>query len=296
MNDTPRRIRIAHSPDADDAFMFWGLASGRVGAPGFVFEHVLKDIETLNQAALRGEYEVTAVSIHAWPRISDRYLLMPCGASMGEGYGPVVVAKRKLANLRGKRVAIPGPLTSAALALQLWEPEAIPVALPFDRIGEAVLAGEVDAGVIIHEGQLTWQEEGLVKVVDLGEWWAESQDGLPLPLGGNAIRRDLGPETIQTVTRVVHESIALGLKERRPALDHALSYARGLPRERADRFVGMYVNDRTLDYGADGREAIRRFLALGQARGLVAPDARLDVVELEPRRPQRPRVQSQVTA
>lgn len=273
-------IRVGHSPDADDAFMFWGLASGRVRAPGLRFEHVLTDIETLNQAALRGEYEVTAVSIHAWPRIADRYLLMPCGASAGEGYGPVVVSARELPSLRGRTVAIPGELTSAALALRLFEPGVVPVVLPFDRIGDAVLAGEVEAGVIIHEGQLTWQDEGLRRVVDLGVWWAETQDGLPLPLGGNAVRRDLGTEVVRAVTGAVRESIALGLAERDAALDHALAWARGLARWRADRFVGMYVNHRTLDWGDDGREAVRRFLELGVARGLLPGPVRLDWAEL----------------
>lgn len=276
-----RALTIAHSPDSDDAFMFWGLASGRVALPGIRFEHLLSDIETLNQAALAGTHEVTAVSIHAFPRIADRYLLMSCGASAGEGYGPVVVARRPLPNLRGRSVAVPGELTSAALALRLFEPEARPVVLPFDRIGEAVLAGEVEAGVIIHEGQLTWQDEGLTRVVDLGAWWSETQGGLPLPLGGNAIRRDLGPELIGRVTRAVKESIALGLAEREPALDHALAWARGLPRWRADRFVGMYVNRRTLEWGEDGREAVRRFLELGVQHGIVKGPVQLEWAEPE---------------
>ncbi|MBA2565478.1 MAG: ABC transporter substrate-binding protein [Gemmatimonadetes bacterium] len=282
-----RTLRIAHSPDADDAFMFYALARDRIPTAGYAFEHVLADIETLNRAALEGLYEVTACSIHAYPYLSDRYALLNSGASMGEGYGPVLVARRPLdreslaaatvgATAR-ERVAVPGALTSAYLALKLWMPEIQPIVLPFDRILEAVRDGEVVAGVIIHEGQLTFADEGLHAVVDLGAWWREST-GLPLPLGGNAIRRDLGRETIEEVAGIVRESIRYGIEHAEEALEHARGYGRGLTAERAARFVGMYVNQRTLDYGPDGRRAVQRFLDLGAESGFIARRVRVDFV------------------
>ena len=274
-------IVLAHSPDSDDAFMFYGLRAGAVDTEGLRYRHELADIETLNRRALRGELAVTAVSFHAYAYLADRYALLPHGASFGDGYGPCVVARkggsspRTLAALAGRKVAIPGALTSAALALRLYAPAAETVVIPFDRVGDAVTRGEVDAGVVIHEGQLTWQDEGFHLVADLGVVWKE-ETGLPLPLGGNAVRKDLGPETIGRISRGLGRSIAYALAHREEALTDALRFARGLPREKADRFVGMYVNDWTLSYGERGREAVRLFLARGHAAGLlpasVAPE------------------------
>jgi 1,4-dihydroxy-6-naphthoate synthase len=255
------KITVAHSPDSDDAFMFYGLARGLVPTGGIEVEHVLCDIETLNRAAFDGTYEVSAVSFHAYAHLTDKYLLLPHGSSMGDGYGPIVVARKNAsASLRDLTVAVPGTLTTAFLGLRLYDPDVKYVVMPFDRIQEAVRDGEVDAGLIIHEGQLTYEDEGLKKVVDLGEWWSARTGGLPLPLGGNVIRRDLGPEMIAKVSVLLRESIAYGLGHRGEALDHALQYGRGLDRSRADRFVGMYVNELTLDYGPRGREAVQRLL------------------------------------
>ena len=255
------KITVAHSPDSDDAFMFYGLASGHVSADGMEFEHLLCDIETLNRAAFDGTYEVSAVSFNAYAHLTDKYLLLPHGSSMGDKYGPIVVARENgPSTTKGITVAIPGTLTTAFLALRLYDPDVATVVMPFDRIQEAVRDGEVDAGLIIHEGQLTYADDGLKKIVDLGEWWADLTQGLPLPLGGNVIRRDLGPDTIRTVSRLLHDSIAYGLEHRAEALDHALQYGRGLDRTRADRFVGMYVNDLTLAYGDRGRAAVQRLL------------------------------------
>src|SRR5713226_4059690 len=240
------KIHIAHSPDSDDAFMFYGLASGRVPSNGFEIEHVLSDIETLNRAAFEGRYEISAVSFHAYAHVTDRYILLPHGASMGDRYGPVVVAKRDgPSSLHGIRVAIPGELTTAFLTLRLFEPAVEYVVMPFDQIQEKVHAGEVAAGLLIHEGQLTYAEEGLRKIVDLGEWCADRTAGLPLPLGGNVIRRDLGAPTIATLSRLLHESIAYGLEHRDEAVDYAMQFGRGLDRAAVDQFVGMYVNNRT---------------------------------------------------
>jgi 1,4-dihydroxy-6-naphthoate synthase len=266
----PRTIRVAHSPDSDDAFMFWALATGRVDTEGLVYEHVLKDIETLNREAAAGTYEVTALSIHAYAYLADRYDLLPHGASMGDGYGPVLVAKAgfREADLAAAEVAIPGERTSAALALGLWRPGLRTRVLDFQAIGPAVLAGEVGAGLLIHEGQLTFAEEGLAAIVDLGAWW-KGETGLPLPLGGNGIRRDLGPELSARVSRHLRESIAHGLAHRAEGLAHAARYSRGLTPERTDRFVGMYVNDWTLDYGERGRRALALFLDRGHAAGLL---------------------------
>jgi 1,4-dihydroxy-6-naphthoate synthase len=272
------KISIAHSPDSDDAFMFYPLARNRLDTDDLIFEHVLGDIESLNRQAFCGTHEVTAVSMHAYAHLDDRYGLLGSGASMGDGYGPVVVARRPLRpdELAGALVAIPGDLTSAALALKMWNPELETVVMPFDRIGESVASNEADAGVLIHEGQLTWQDEGLKKIVDLGQWWAEESGGLPLPLGGNVIRRDLGDELIGRVARLLRASIAYSLEHRDEALEYALHFGRGLDRSRADRFVGMYVNELTLDYGERGRRAVCAFFERACSEGLVPRIPRLD--------------------
>jgi 1,4-dihydroxy-6-naphthoate synthase len=266
----PQRITVAHSPDADDAFMFYALAQGKVGDPDLDFVHVLQDIQTLNERAFRGEYEVTAVSFHAYAYLADRYALLPHGASMGDGYGPMIVAAAPLSPeaLRGKRIAVPGRLTTAVLALDLWCPGLDQTVVPFDQIPDAVLAGRVDAGLIIHEGQVTYQNQGLHKVADLGAWW-KGETGLPLPLGGNVIRKDLGPDLRRRVSRLLRESIQYGLAHRTDALSHAMQYGRDLDASLADRFVGMYVNHWTLDYGEPGRQAVRLLLRRGHERGIL---------------------------
>jgi 1,4-dihydroxy-6-naphthoate synthase len=270
-------ITVAHSPDSDDAFMFYGLASGAVDAGDLQIEQVLADIETLNRAAFEGTYEVSAVSFHAYAYLSDRYALLPHGASMGDNYGPMVVVRQDgPTTLEGVTVAIPGLLTSAWLALQMYQPGLDHVVMPFDEILEAVRDGKVDAGLIIHEGQLTYADEGLRKLVDLGEWWYERTGGLPLPLGCNVIRRDLGAETMARVSTLLHDSIATALNDREKAVDYAIDFGRGLDRARTDRFVGMYVNALTLDYGERGREAVRRFMGEAYDTGLVPH--RVDVV------------------
>ena len=264
------KIRIAHSPDSDDAFMFYGLASGRLAADGFELEHVLADIETLNRAAFEGLYEITAVSFHAYAYLTDRYLLLPHGASMGDRYGPIVVARNDgPSSLEGVRVAVPGELTTAFLTLRLFDPAVQYVVVPFDQIQDQVRAGQIPAGLLIHEGQLTYADEGLKKIVDLGEWWADRTGGLPLPLGGNIIRRDLGPATIARLSGLLHDSIAYGLDHRREAVEYAMQFGRGLDRGRTDAFVGMYVNNLTLDYGERGREAVRRLLGDARTAGLL---------------------------
>ena len=263
------KIRVAHSPDSDDAFMFYGLASGRVPSDGYEFEHVLADIETLNRAAFEGTYEVTAVSMHAYALLTDRYLLLPHGASMGDRYGPIVVSREPLSSLEGVRVAVPGTLTTAFLTLRLYHPAVAYEVMPFDAIQDAVREGRAQAGLLIHEGQLTYQSEGLHKVVDLGEWWADHTGGLPLPLGGNLIRRDLGAGHIARLSTLLHDSIAYGLDHRREALDHAMQYGRGLDRAKADRFVGMYVNELTLSYGDRGRAAVQRLLDEAADHGII---------------------------
>ena len=273
------KIHLAHSPDSDDAFMFYGLASGRVPSNGFEIEHVLSDIETLNRAAFEGRYEISAVSFHAYAHVTDRYILLPHGASMGDGYGPVVVAKRDgPSSLGGIRVAVPGELTTAFLTLRLFEPAVEYVVTPFDQIQEKVHAGEVAAGLLIHEGQLTYAEEGLRKIVDLGEWWADRTGGLPLPLGGNVIRRDLGDEVISALSRLLHDSITYGRANRDAASQYAMQFARGLDRARSDRFVAMYVNDLTVDYGERGRQAVRRLLADAQSAGLLPKPVTVEFV------------------
>ena len=252
------KITVAHSPDSDDAFMHYGLASGKVPTEGIEFGHLLADIETLNRAAFEGTYEVSAVSFHAYAHLTDKYILLPHGSSMGDDYGPIVVARADgPSSLKGVTVAIPGTLTTAFLALRIHDPSVETVVMPFDEIQDAVREGRVEAGLLIHEGQLTYQDEGLKKIVDLGEWWAARTGGLPLPLGGNVIRRDLGPAMIKTVSRLLHESIAYALNHRQEALDYALQFGRGLDRAKADKFVGMYVNELTLEYGDRGRKAVQ---------------------------------------
>ena len=271
-------IRVAHSPDSDDAFMFYALANNLIDTGDLRFEHVLSDIETLNREAFDGTYEVTAVSIHAYVHLDERYALLGSGASMGDGYGPVLVAREEVPHgeLGSLKVAIPGELTSAALALKMWNPELDTVVLPFDAVMPAVSSGEVDAGVVIHEGQLTWEEEGFHAIVDLGVWWAEETGGLPLPLGGNVIRRDLGSETMAHVAELLRRSIVYSLEHRDAALDYALDYGRGLDRSKADRFVGMYVNQLTVDYGERGRRALSEFLGRAHSAGLIPKVPRLD--------------------
>ncbi len=265
------RITVAHSPDSDDAFMFFGLASGGVETGGVVVEQVLADIETLNRAAFEGRYEVSAVSFHAYAHLLDKYALLPHGASMGDKYGPIVVARQGAGpqSVKGSRIAIPGTLTTAYLTLRIYEPDFEYVVVPFDRIQQAVLDGQAEAGLLIHEGQLTYQDEGLRKIVDLGEWWAERTGGLPLPLGGNIIRRDLGPEMIAKVSKMLHDSIAYALSHRPEAVEYALQFGRGLDRAKTDRFVGMYVNDLTLDYGDRGRRGLERLMSDAFERGLI---------------------------
>jgi len=273
-------IHVAHSPDSDDAFMFYALAAGKIDTEGLTYVHELQDIESLNQRAMRGELEVTAVSIHAYAYLSDRYSLLPHGASMGDRYGPRLVARQPAdrSEVKGKRIAIPGPLTSAYLALQLYEPDFTPVFTPFDAIEDAVVNGDVDMGLLIHEGQLTFAERGLHLVADMGEWWFQ-ETGLPLPLGGNVVRKDLGAELTRKISRHLRDSIAYGLQHRVGALDHAMQYARGLDRSKADTFVGMYVNDWTLDYGERGRQAVRLFLQRGVDAGLVKKPVTVEFVD-----------------
>lgn len=274
-------IRLAHSPDPDDAFMFYGLSSGGVNPGPYHFEHILEDIQTLNERALRGAYEVSAVSIHAYPYVADRYALTACGSSMGDGYGPLVVAREPLTigDLRGRTIAVPGRRTTAFLALQLLLGREAPAGettpfrgevVMFDQIPDAVRSGRFDAGLIIHEGQLTYEKSGLHLVVDLGKWWLE-KTALPLPLGGNVIRRDLGAAHCREIARIMRASIAYSLAHRDEAVSYALRFGRGLDLALADRFVGMYVNQWTLDYGPRGREAVQRVLAEGARAGLV-PD------------------------
>ncbi|HTE48217.1 MAG TPA: MqnA/MqnD/SBP family protein [Gemmatimonadaceae bacterium] len=273
-------IHVAHSPDSDDAFMFYALASGQIDTEGLTYVHELQDIETLNQRAMRGELEVTAVSIHAYAYLSDRYALLPHGASMGDRYGPRLVARAPMSkpDIRGKRIAIPGMLTSAYLGLRLFEPDFEPVITPFDQIEDVVVDGKVDMGLLIHEGQLTFGDKGLHLVQDLGEWWF-GETGLPLPLGGNVIRKDLGMDLTRKISRHLRDSIAYGLDHRKAALDHSMQYARGLDRSKADTFVGMYVNDWTLDYGDRGRKAVRQFLQRGVDAGLITKPVTVEFVD-----------------
>jgi 1,4-dihydroxy-6-naphthoate synthase len=276
---TAETIHLAHSPDSDDAFMFYALADGQIDTDGVSYVHELQDIETLNGRALRGELDVTAVSIHAYAYLSDRYALLPHGASMGDGYGPMLVATRPMTrdDIAGKRIAVPGLMTSAYLALRLFQPDFEPVVVPFDQIEKEVLSGNVEAGLLIHEGQLTYKDDGLHLIADMGAWWLE-KTGLPLPLGGNVIRKDMPAGLQKKVSRHLRESIAYGLDHRKNALDHAMRFARGLDRGKADTFVGMYVNDWTLDYGARGREAIRLFLDEGVRAGVITRPVTVEFV------------------
>jgi 1,4-dihydroxy-6-naphthoate synthase len=273
------KIHVAHSPDSDDAFMFYALASGKIDTEGLTYVHELQDIETLNQRALRGELEVTAVSIHAYAHIADRYALLPHGSSMGDKYGPRLVGKTPdtRESIRGKRIAIPGPLTTAFLALRLFQPDFIPVPMAFDAIEQAVAAGSVDLGLLIHEGQLTYADDGFVLIEDMGAWWFR-ETGYPLPLGGNVVRKDLGPELTKKISRHLRASIAYSLEHRKDALDHAMKYARGLDRSKADTFVGMYVNDWTLDYGPRGREAVKLLLDRGTKAGVIPQAVEVEFV------------------
>jgi len=267
------RIRIAHSPDSDDAFMFYALTAGKIYTDGLQIEHVLADIETLNREALKGTYEISAISFHAYPYVADKYLVLPSGGSVGEGYGPIVVSKQALNSLKGKRIGVPGKLTTAFLVLKLYEPDFEEVVMPFDQILLAVQEGRVDAGLVIHEGQLSYVDKGLKKIVDLGQWWQE-KTGLPLPLGCNVVRKDLGTENIRKIERLMKESIRYALEHREEAIEFAREYARDIKEdmERTNRFVGMYVNHRTLDYGEDGRDAVRLLLKLGVERGIIEVD------------------------
>jgi 1,4-dihydroxy-6-naphthoate synthase len=291
-------LTLGHSPDPDDAFMFYALAKDLIPTHGYRFEHILQDIQTLNERATRGELDITAVSIHAYAHVSDRYALLPSGASMGDGYGPMLVAKQKFskAEMAKKKIAVPGTMTSAFLALQLWLDGAVSkksgktsniqhptsnieyVVVPFDQIFQAVRSGQADVGLIIHEGQLTYQNEGLVVCEDLGAWWGRENDGLPLPLGGNVIHKKFNPEMRREISDILTASIQFSLDHRAEAVRHALQYARDMSRDLADKFVGMYVNHWTLDYGERGRESIRRFLRQAFERGLIPHPPELEFV------------------
>ncbi|MCL0049747.1 hypothetical protein M1N04_01455 [Peptococcaceae bacterium] len=263
------KIHVAHSPDSDDAFMFYAINNKKIDLLGYEFIDVLSDIETLNQKALEGVYEVSAISIHAFASVSDKYALLSSGASMGDNYGPMLISKDEMEDIRGKKIAVPGTLTSAFLALKLYQPGFDYVVMPFDKIIDAVKMGEVDAGLIIHEGQLTYQQEGLKLIVDLGKWWYGRTGGLPLPLGGNVIKKDLGNKVIKEVSEILKKSIEHSLEHRQEALNYALKFARDLSPEKADEFVGMYVNDLTVDYGERGKKAVEAFLKEAYDRGLI---------------------------
>jgi 1,4-dihydroxy-6-naphthoate synthase len=267
---TTRQITVAHSPDSDDAFMFYALATNKIKTGDIKFNHVLSDIETLNKKALTGEYEVTAVSFHAYAYLAERYALLSSGASMGDRYGPLVVSESPMKphELKGKVVAVPGEMTTAFLILRIFEPDFVPLVVPFDKIFETVMRRKADAGLIIHEGQLTFPSLGLHKVIDLGEWW-HKETQLPLPLGGNIIRKDLGPELIAKVSRILRQSIEYALEHRDEALNYAMQFARDMEHHLADKFVGMYVNDRTLNYGTAERKAVQLLLNLGHERNII---------------------------
>ena len=274
------KIRIGHSPDSDDAFMFYALAKGLIPTNPYEIVHVIEDIETLNQRALAAELEVTAISVHAYAYVAKDYMFMPCGASIGDQYGPLVVSKAPIDTLAGKRIAIPGKMTTAYLTLSLFQPDFEAETRPFDKILDAVQQDEVDAGLIIHEGQLTYAREGLHKVIDLGEWWYE-ETGLPLPLGANVIRRDLGTEKIRQITALLKQSIQYSLEHRERGLEYAMTYARDMETSLADKFVGMYVNDYTLDYGQKGRAGVQELLHRGSAAGIIPHRVDVDFVSLE---------------
>ncbi len=275
-----QRITVGHSPDPDDAFMFYALAHDKIDTGNFEFRHELQDIETLNRRAMKGELEVSAVSIHAYAHLLEKYALLPSGCSMGDRYGPMVVARRpmKIEDLKSVKIAVPGTLTTAFLTLRLFLPNGFEYGVvPFDQIIPAVASGEYEAGLIIHEGQLTFQNQGLHLVVDLGVWWQE-KTGLPLPLGGNVVRRDLGDAAIREISRLIKESIRYSLDHRQDALSYALNYARDMDRDLADRFVGMYVNEWTLDYGPRGRDAVRRLLEEAHRAGVIPNPVNVEFV------------------
>lgn len=276
----PREITVAHSPDSDDAFMFYGMATSKIRVPDVKFTHTLCDIETLNRKALEGFYDITAISFHAYPYIQDKYAVMPTGGSVGEGYGPMIVAARgiPLDEIAGCRIAVPGTMTTAYLVLKLFAPDIATEVVPFDQIIPKVLEGKYEAGLIIHEGQLTFNKSGLHKILDMGKWWRD-QTGLPLPLGGNAIRRDLGPELMAACCTALRDSIRYALDNRDEALQYAMQFARDVEPQMIDKFVAMYVNERTLDYGPDGREAIRKLLELGHERGVIPMAPQVDFVD-----------------
>lgn len=289
---SPKLLTLGHSPDPDDAFMFFALAEHRIETHGWEFEHTLQDIQTLNERATRGELHISAISIHAYAYVLDKYALLPCGASMGDGYGPMLIARAgtelpELSDelavrtwLRERLIAVPGKMTSAFLALGLYlgaRPENVSV-VPFDEIFDTVASGAADLGLIIHEGQLTYERDGFVKVVDLGEWW-KARTGLPLPLGGNVIRKDIAPADRSEINAVLRESIRYGLEHRKAGVEHAMPLARGMDESLADKFIGMYVNDFTLDYGESGREAIRQFLGRAHDAGLIPAPVELEFVE-----------------
>jgi len=280
----PTTLTLGHSPDPDDAFMFYALAKDLIPTHGFRFEHILQDIQTLNERATRGELDITAISLHAYAYVSERYALLPSGASMGDGYGPMLVARQKFsrAEIARKKIAVPGTMTSAFLALQLWLGKSAKefdyVVVPFDQIFRTICSGQADVGLIIHEGQLTYRNEGLVVCEDLGVWWGKENDGLPLPLGGNVIHKKFSPDVRRTISGILTASIQFSLDHRTEAVQHALQYARDMGRDLADRFVGMYVNHWTLDYGERGRESIRRFLRQAFERGLIPHRQELEFV------------------
>ncbi|HUF03638.1 MAG TPA: MqnA/MqnD/SBP family protein [Aridibacter sp.] len=276
----PRTITVAHSPDSDDAFMFYGLATNKLETEGLKFEHALKDIQSLNEDARNGVYDVTAISFHAYAYVADKYALLPHGASIGDQYGPIVVSKepREPSEIREMKIGIPGELTSAFLALRIYNQDFQYEVIPFDEIIEAVQQGKVDAGLLIHEGQLYYKQEGLDKVLDLGEWWFEDT-GLPLPMGGNVVRRDLGDELMQEVSKHLRRSIVYSLENREDALAYAMQFARDMPPELADRFVAMWVNDLTLDYTDRAKEGVRLLLEKGHERGIIPHRVGIDFVE-----------------
>ena len=273
----PREIKLAHSPDSDDAFMFYALATHKLATPGYKYTHILSDIQSLNEAALRETYDVTALSFAAYPSLRDRYVLLDCGASFGEGYGPIVVATNamKPRELKGKRIGVPGLKTSAYLTLRLFEADFEPVVMPFDRVIEAVRNEVVEAGLLIHEGQLFFPQLGLHRVIDLGIWWQELTK-LPLPLGGNAVRRALGADLGRLVARTIRDSVAYGLEHREEALNYAMQFAREMDADLADKFVGMYVNKWTLGYGEKGKKAVRELIERGTAAGLLPGPAEVE--------------------
>ncbi len=275
-----RTISVAHSPDSDDAFMFYGLATNKLETNGLKFEHTLKDIQTLNEDAKNGVYDVTAISFHAYAYVADKYALLPHGASIGDKYGPILVSKdqRKVEDIPEMKIAIPGELTSAFLALRIYNQDFEYIVVPFDEIIETVQKGKADAGLLIHEGQLFYKQVGLDKVLDLGEWWFE-KTGLPLPMGGNVVRRDLGEDLMREVSKHLHRSIVYSMENREDALSYAMQFARDMPPELADRFVAMWVNDLTLDYGERGREAVKLLLKEGFEKGIIKNEVQVDFVE-----------------